>query len=150
MNNPLSLFRRNHPALRTLSKIQDDFEKLFDQFGRIDNHLTTEFEFAPSCEMTEENSAYNLKIDMPGVKREDVKIDIDKNHVSISAERKAEKKSDTKKEHYSEITYGSYQRTFRLPVAIDENRAEAKFTDGVLMIQLPKAESTTTKRLPIQ
>lgn len=150
MSNPLSLLRQNHPALRTFFKLQDDFEKFFDQFGRMEANISPSFGFSPSCELNEENGAYHLKLDMPGVKREDVKIEIDKNQISISAERKSEQKSDSKKEHYSEINYGSYQRTFTLPVAIDEKKADAKFSDGVLNITLPKAEASKAKTLEIQ
>lgn len=67
----------------------------------------------------------------------------------VSAERREEKKSEDKKSRYSEISYGSYQRRFTLPSAVDEKKVDAKFEDGVLMVTLPKTESTKTKQIAV-
>lgn len=148
--NPLSLWRRsaNHP-LPTLSTLQSDFVRLFQDLTEIEPRFSLG-EFLPLCEMSEDKSAYIARFDLPGVKKEDVKIEIDGNHLTVSAERRAETKSEDKRNRISEISYGTYHRSFTLASYVDENRVDARFQDGVLTLTLPKAQSTKAKQIVVQ
>lgn len=133
--------------LPSLWRMQKELDQLFSDFDRPRFAPT---EFSPSCEFSEDKSHYHLKFDLPGVKKEDMKIEVDGNLLSVTAERREEKKSEDKKSRYSEIQYGSYSRTFTLPVTIDEKQVQAKFENGVLNLSLPKAAPSSAKQIPVQ
>ncbi|MGZ3723004.1 MAG: Hsp20/alpha crystallin family protein [Bdellovibrionales bacterium] len=148
MNLP-SVFRRSgNEAIRGLARLQNDFESLLQELTEEPRFEGAEF--SPSCELTEDKANYIVKFDMPGVKKEDINIEVDGRELSVSAERRSEKRSDEKKRHYTEISYGSYQRSFTLPSSIDEKRVGAKFDNGVLTLTVPKTESAHAKQIAIQ
>jgi HSP20 family protein len=108
---------------------------------------------APEIKMdvSEDDKAFRVKAEIPGVKKEDIKVSIDGNQVSISAEVKKEteeKKGETviRSERY----YGNQYRGFTLQQDIDQARAEAKYEDGVLILTLPKKETTSAKQLSVK
>lgn len=136
---------------REMSHMQESFDRLFKEFSdwRKSSGLQEEFGFSPSCEVSEEGSNYVLTFDLPGVTKDQVKVETDDNQLTVRAERKEEKKSESKKKYLSEVYYGSYARSFTLPGPIDEKKIEAKFENGVLKVTVPKTESTKAKQIPI-
>ena len=106
---------------------------------------------AIKLEVTEDDKAYHVKADLPGVKKEDIAVEIDGNQVSLTAEvkRESEEKKDAKTVH-TERFYGKQFRSFTLGREIDRKKAEAKFADGVLQLTLPKNGSPAAERLAIQ
>jgi HSP20 family protein len=91
-----------------------------------------------------------VKIDLPGVKKEDVDVSVEGNRVSISAKTKEEKEvKEGDRVLHSERSYTSYARTFELPAPVSDAGAEAAYENGVLTLTLPKRASTTTKRLNV-
>jgi HSP20 family protein len=88
--------------------------------------------------------------DLPGVSKEQVKVETDKDQLTVRAERKEEKKSETKKKYLTEMYYGSYVRSFTLPSPVDEKKVDAKFENGVLTITIPKTEASKAKQIPVQ
>jgi HSP20 family protein len=102
-------------------------------------------------DVTEDEKVYRVKAEIPGVKKEDIKVSIDGNEVSITAEvkkEKEEKKGETVVR--SERYYGSQFRAFTLQQPIDEGKAEAKYEDGVLELTLPKKEPTTARQVAVK
>jgi HSP20 family protein len=107
---------------------------------------------APEIKMdvTENDKAYTVKAEIPGVKKEDIQVSIDGNTVSISAEVKKEsEEKEGEKVLRSERYYGQVARSFSLASEIDEAGATAKYTDGVLELYLPKKAAPSAKRLTI-
>jgi HSP20 family protein len=101
-------------------------------------------------DVSEEDKAYRVTADLAGVKREDIKVSIDGNQVSISAEIKREKEEKKGEQViHSERYYGSVSRSFTLAQPVDEATAEAKYENGVLQLTLPKKAGGTAKRLTI-
>lgn len=94
-------------------------------------------------EVTESDNAYTVKAEIPGVKKEDIKVDIDKNQVTISAEsrRESEQKEGANVVH-TERYYGQQFRSFTLAHDVDEEKTVAKYQDGVLELNLPKRASS--------
>ncbi len=137
--------------MREFSRIQDRMERLMNELTEIRGGAggTVEFDFAPSCEMSEGDKSYLLKIDLPGVRKEDVNVEAHENRLTIRAERREEKEDKSKRRHISEISYGSYVRSFTLPQTIDEKRVDAKFQDGVLHVTIPKTEESKAKQISI-
>ena len=149
-NGFLTPWRRNGLTKTVpVSRLQNEFDRAFQEFFET-FPVASAMDFNPSCELTEDPTGYSLKFDVPGVKKEDVKIELTQNVLTVSAERKQEKATDTKKQHYSEISYGSYRRSFSLPSEVDEKKVDAKFENGVLTVKLPKSETSKAKQISIQ
>jgi HSP20 family protein len=103
-------------------------------------------------DVTENDTGYAVKADIPGVKKEDISVRIDGNVVQIDAQTssKKEEKSNGDKVLRSERYYGTISRTFSLADDIDENKVEAKYTDGVLSLTLPKKASAPGRKVTVQ
>ena len=101
-------------------------------------------------EVSEDDKNYTIKAEIPGVKKEDIRISVDGNLVSLSAEVKKEsEQKDGKKLIHSERYYGQVARSFTLDSEVDEGAAQAKYTDGVLEAVLPKKQQAPAKRITI-
>lgn len=100
-------------------------------------------------EVKENDTAYTVKAEIPGVRKEDIDVRIDGSQVSLSAETKKEKEEKTEHTLRSERYYGYLNRTFTLGHEIDQGKAAAKYEDGVLQLTLPKKAGTENKRLAI-
>jgi HSP20 family protein len=102
-------------------------------------------------DVAEQNGDYKVVAELPGVKKEDIKVNIDGDQVSISAETHVAKDAkDGERVLHSERYVGKVSRAFRLADEIDESRASAKYSDGVLELTLPKKAATAAKQLAIQ
>jgi HSP20 family protein len=102
-------------------------------------------------DVAEKNGAYLVTAELPGVKKEDIHIDIDGAQVTIEAEVKREKEaSKDERVLHSERVYGKVVRSFTLAHDLEESKAEAKFKDGVLELTLPKKQAAAQKRITIQ
>lgn len=108
----------------------------------------------PAIELKQTDKDYKVKVQLPGVKKEDIHVDLNNDYMTISAEIKEEKKEkdDLEKIHTSEFRYGKYIRTisFDNPIKTDESKAE--YQNGILSIEMPKQkiEKTKAKRLEIK
>ena len=100
-------------------------------------------------DMTETDQAYIVKAEVPGVNKDDIKVAIDGNQVSITTEVKKEQAQENGNMLRSERYYGQQYRSFTLPQAVDESTAEAKAHDGILELVLPKKAGGGGKRLQI-
>jgi len=109
-------------------------------------------DFTPAVNTREDDDAYYIDVDLPGVKKEDVEISIDKNILTIKGERKVQ--NEVKEDDYYRVesVYGSFARSFTLPEKVDTEKIEAKTQDGVLEIVIPKlkVEKDTTKKIEIK
>lgn len=105
--------------------------------------------FAPSLNTREDENGYYVELDLPGVKKEDINIDINKNTVTISGERKT--KEEVKEENYYKLEsfYGKFQRSFLLPDNVNPDDIKATFENGVLELTLPKSDVKESKRVEI-
>jgi len=102
-------------------------------------------------DVKESDGTYTVHADIPGVKKEDIHVTIEGNQVSISAEKKVEKEEkEGDKVLRSERYHGTVARSFTLSQDVDETKAEAKYSDGVLELTLPKKATTAGKTLSIQ
>ncbi|HEY7547503.1 MAG TPA: Hsp20/alpha crystallin family protein [Blastocatellia bacterium] len=109
--------------------------------------LTT---WTPSCDIYEANGEIIVKAELPGLKKEDVKVMIENNVLTIRGERKFEE--EVKREDYYRIerSYGEFLRVFTLPVGIDPKKINAEFKDGMLKIVIPKVEEAKPKAIDIK
>jgi HSP20 family protein len=102
-------------------------------------------------DVAEQNGAYTVTAELPGVKKEDIQVTIDGSQVTLAAEVKREKEaSQDERVLHAERVYGKVSRSFTLPQEVDEATAEAKFRDGVLELKLPKKAAAQRKQISIQ
>ncbi len=128
----------------------DPFE---DIFRRMFRPIRWEGEAAPEIkvDVEENDKAYLVKAEIPGVRKEDIGVQIDGNVVSISAESKREKKvEELGKVIRSERYYGSMLRSFSLGHDVDQAEANAKYLDGILELTLPKKATATARKLTVK
>ena len=125
--NPMIEFANMQRSLNNLTKADAD---------------TSISAFAPSVNTREGEFAYHIEIDLPGVKKEDVKIDLHDKQITISGERSL--KEEVKEEDYYKVetSFGKFQRVFNLPDNIDEENIKATSVDGVLEVTIPKLENS--------
>lgn len=98
-----------------------------------------------SIDMFEDGNELVIKADIPGMKKEDIKIDLSDNVLSISGEKKSEEKTEQKDYYRVERSFGAFNRKLHLPVEVQVDQAKASFKDGVLEIRMPKSESEKAK-----
>jgi HSP20 family protein len=104
--------------------------------------------WTPRMDVAETEQDYRVEIEMPGIAKEAIQVSIDRNTVTVSAERREEKSVDDKAEWIlKERAYGKFSRTLVLPSAVQDSGAEARYADGVLHLRLPKV--ATMKRLAV-
>lgn len=146
----MSLPTRWNP-FRQLSRFDPitDFDELFRGLGA--RPLARQFENTLEMRMdvTEDDKAYRITVDVPGVKKEDIDVSVEGNQVTISAEIKREQSRDNEKEIYSERYSGKAYRSFSLPFEVDSAKSEARYDGGVLALTLPKKASAESKHLSI-
>jgi len=109
-----------------------------------------DFEFLPEANVSETDKAIEVAIDLPGMKPEEVKVELHDRTLTISGERKEEKEENGKTFHRVERRSGSFRRSFALPMEVDESKVEAKFEHGVLNIILPKTEKASPKKIEVK
>lgn len=145
-----------NPAL----ELEDVANRLNRIFGRTpvraeparterDREMLTVADWAPSVDISETDKAYLIKAEIPGVKKEDVKVILLDGMLTIQGERKMEKEESGKKFHRIERCYGSFVRSFRVPDDADENAVKAEFKDGMLNVTLSKSEKAKSRAVEV-
>lgn len=132
-----------------------DFEMEFPKwmtevFGPEAGMLGRDGKFLPEANIAETEKAVEVAVELPGMKPEDVKLEIKEGALWVTGEKKEEKEEKGKTFHRIERRTGMFRRVFALPAEVVEEKVDAKFVDGVLRITLPKAERVAPKRIEIK
>jgi len=106
----------------------------------------TKANFRPTVDIFEDEKNIEVKADLPGIKPEDIKINIEHGVLTLSGERKLEKEEKKDGYHRVERVYGSFTRAFELPETVENEGIEAKYNEGVLTVVLPKKPATATHK----
>ena len=105
--------------------------------------------WTPAVEVFESEGALNFSVEVPGLNKDDLKIDVENGHLTISGEKKVE--SEDGKEYFRrERFYGEFTRTFRLPDSVDTDNISANLTNGVLRISMPRKEEAKPKQIEVK
>lgn len=164
--SPLSLAKKEPAsALLPLPGFERRFEELerrFEEFFRRPFPMmetpwwtrwpTLAGEFSPTLDVYEEGGEVVVKAEMPGMKKEEIHVDIGDDSVTISGEKKKEEKVERKDYYRHERSHGSFARTCALPAGVETEKARATFKDGVLEVRVPKTEEAKrkAKTVPIE
>jgi len=144
--------------VRDLIDFEREFNKMFNslenRFGiSKSKNVDAEYENAvwtPLTDIYENNDNFTLKIDLPGIKKEEVKISFTNGKLNINGERIQQVENKDEKCHRIEKAYGKYFRSFTLPELIQAEKINAEFADGQLTITVPKAEEAKPKEIEIK
>jgi HSP20 family protein len=135
---------------RDLVSIQDEMNRLFDDFfGRPVTRPEWEEAWSPSVDVSETKDNVIINAEIPGMNKEDVKVSVQDNVLTLSGERKQEKEEKNANYHRIERSYGSFSRSFTLPTSVQADKVKATYKDGILKITLPKTEEVKPKEILI-
>lgn len=104
---------------------------------------------APPMDIWEDEHAYHLEVELPGLKQEEVEVLVRESEVTLRGERKPAA-DDNRTWHHRERTWGKFERAVTLPVAVAADKVEARFVDGVLHVKLPKSESAKPRKIEVK
>jgi len=126
-----------------------ELEKRFFTLAHTPEERNNISSFAPTVNTREDEDAYYVEVDLPGVKKEDIHVDVNKESLAISGERKCSE--EVKEEHYYKVEsfFGKFQRTFTLPENVDTEAIGAKCENGVLEVRIPKIAPKEAKKIEI-
>jgi HSP20 family protein len=135
---------------RELEGIQTRLNHLFGDTPRAFDDDRFFANWTPPVDIQETEKEYIVKADLPDVKKEDVKVEIDDDVLTVEGERRQEKEEKTKRFHRTERAYGKFVRRFNLPTRVDGTNVKAEFKDGVLNVRLPKTEAAKTRAIEVK
>ncbi len=138
---------------REMERVQREMDRLFNggmaRSTRGEEPMTITA-WSPSVDITEDDKEFLVKAELPEVKKDEVKVTVEDDVLTIRGERKAEKEEKGKKYHRIERSYGSFERSFTLPEAADAGKISSEFKDGVLTVHLPKNPNAKPKAIEVK
>jgi HSP20 family protein len=142
----MTLVKFNNNAKSTLMPgLNDVFDSIFNDTFFNDRLIAR----VPAVNISESENNYHVELAAPGLKKEDFKLNLDSNQLSISVETSAENQDNQKNYSKREFSYGSFVRSFTLPEGADANKIEAAYQDGILRIDIGKREEAKMVRRQI-
>lgn len=124
--------------LRELESIHDRIQRYFDDFTNFGFSFTDNFN--PRIDISEDEKSLNVIAEIPGIKKDNLKITLQDNILTIEGEKKKEEEIKDKNYYRSERVFGSFKRCFTLPTEVDSEKVDAKFEDGILKVSIKKLE----------
>jgi HSP20 family protein len=138
--------------VRDVLGLQNEMNFLFGDFFGVDKKgdETNFIRWAPRVDIVEVNGTYELTADLPGLKKDDIKIEIHDNLLTLRGEKNLEEEKKDKNYRLCERYFGEFARTFTLPENVNKDGIEAAFKDGVLTIAIPKVEKAKPKQIEVK
>ncbi len=133
--------------------MQREINRMFDSFFRTSGGEEADMvasTWSPAVDIVEQESEYVVKLELPGVNKDDVKITMENNVLTVRGEKKQEKETTKGTRHRIERCYGAFQRSFTLPTTVRADRIEASYKDGILNVTLPKSEEAKAKSIEVK
>ena len=107
-------------------------------------------EISPRAKVTDNGKSISVNLELPGVKKEDIKVEVENGVLTISASKKTETKEEAKNIYFNEISYGEYRRSFKLSDEVEPGNVDAKLEDGILKLELAKKEKAKPKQIDVK
>jgi HSP20 family protein len=138
------------PGFGRLSSLRDELDRLFEspwtELARTSQLLSG---WTPALDVHEDKDNFVVQAELPGMKREEIDVSLHDGALSISGERKTEKKYEEAEVYRTERFFGKFQRTVTLPAPVAADKVKAQYKDGVLTITLPKTEAAKPKQIDV-
>jgi HSP20 family protein len=119
-------------------------------FPRLSRDGEVSVEWAPTSDISETDKEYLIRVGLPGVKKEDIKVSVTNRFITVEGERKQEKEEKNEKFHRVESFYGSFSRRFSLPDNIQAESVSSDYKDGVLSVRIPKNEVPKSTQIAVK
>jgi HSP20 family protein len=146
--SPMDVFRMNPFSL--MRRMSEEMDRVFGD-GGLARERAGDPSWSPAIEVSQRDGNYVVRAELPGLKPEDVKLEIENDALVVQGERKVEHEEDKGGVHRTEIRYGRFYRSIPLPEGANTEQAHAKFENGVLEVTLPVSEQQSQrKQIPIQ
>ncbi len=150
----MSIIRYQSPDLSTwspfnrLASLQDELNRLFD--FSVPSRDTGRFSgWSPALDLHDEKDNFTVRVELPGLKKEDIGISLHDGVLTLSGERKNELKTGEGQTFRSERSFGKFQRSVSLPAQVDAKGVKASYKDGILTVLLPKAEEAKPRQIEV-
>lgn len=135
---------------REVATLQNRLNSLFQDYNRGEGEMVSTAGFVPPVDVYEDERQIVLKLEVPGMKQEDLDIQLESNNLTVRGERKFEKEEKEENFHRIERRYGTFYRAFTIPNTVDPNSVKADYDAGVLRIQLEKRPEAKPKQIKVQ
>jgi HSP20 family protein len=142
-----------HPVTNMFDEfntVHNEIDRVFDRFRAGEYDASATQTWLPAVDITEQETAFIIKAELPGVDKKDVKITVQNDVLTIKGEKKQESEKKGENYHRTERLYGSLQRSFTLPVTIASEKIDASYDNGVLILNLPKLEEAKPKEIEVK
>lgn len=133
---------------REMAELSERLNRLFEE--RWMRPWAEDVTWSPLINLEETKDAYILRAELPGMDRKEIKLSLTEKALSLSGERRWEKKDDSSTVHRAEIFCGRFQRTISFPSEIDPQNATARYENGILTVELPKSERAKPREIDIE
>lgn len=142
----MTIVRNNYNPFAELEAIREQFNKVLNSASDVKSNIA----FIPVVNTREGDDAYFVEVELPGVKKEDISIDVNEDILTISGERKIKEEQKDENFYKVESQYGKFERSFNLPEDVDTDNIEATSNNGVLEIKIPKNQKVEKKPKKIE
>ena len=136
---------------REFTQLQNEMERLFEDFWRTGGRgdllpaRMTQGELMPEVDQSEDDKAYHVRIELPGLDKKDVDVSLSDSRLTIRGEKKQDEEEKGKDYYRRECSFGTFVRTLPIPGEVNESKIKASFDKGILSIDLPKSETAQKK-----
>ncbi len=151
-----SIIRWQRPELTTwpgfgrLTDLRDEIDRLFDApLTELARTAQVFGGWTPAIDMYEDKDNLYVRVEVPGMRKEDIEVSLHDGSLSISGERKAENRQEEHEVYRAERFYGRFQRTVSLPCDVSNDKVKAQYKDGILSVTLPKTEQAKPKHIEV-
>jgi len=142
--------RRN----RSVNDLQREIDRMFGRFfpslEQDDESPSSQAVWAPRTDLVETDDSYRLQLDVPGMSKDELNINVKDNQLTVSGERKSERTEESEEYVRVERSFGQFYRSFSLPRTVNANDIRASYDSGVLTISVPKSEEEKARKIEIQ
>lgn len=145
----MSLIRYINPELHPIGNLRDHFGRLFD-IAFPTRSAESLSDWTPSLDAHEDKDKYVVAVEIPGLKKEDISVSVHDGVLTVSGERKSEKNVTEGTVHRRERICGKFSRSVSLPAAVRADKVGAVYKDGVLTVEIPKAEEAKPKAVEVR
>ena len=141
----LTKWKNNPNAVERFPFMPSTFNDFFSHYLNDDLLQKDFFKSVPAVNISERPNDFRIELAVPGIDKNDFKIEVDKGVMSVSAEKKEEKKDETERYTRKEFSYSSFKRSFNLPEHVDLENIAAEYKEGILVLTIPKKEEAKAK-----
>ncbi|KPK16028.1 MAG: hypothetical protein AMJ62_07435 [Myxococcales bacterium SG8_38] len=136
----MTLMRRGRDPFAGFGSLQEAFRDMLATWPFGERESLSIADWTPSCNVSETDEEYRIEAELPGVKQEDLEVNVEDRVLTLRGERREKKEEKGKKYHRVESSYGSFMRSFKLPDDANEDKVDASYKDGLLTVRIPRTE----------